>query len=251
MEKSHKDTFIFGIHPVMEALEAGKTIDKAWLLEGHLQGQLLEVMKLFRARNIIWKSVPPERLNRMVKGNHQGVIISMSAVEFAQLDVVVADAYEKGEDPFILILDGVTDVRNFGAIARTAACAGVHAILVPEKGSAPLSSDSVRTSAGALMKLPVCRTQSLYHAIRQLKNSGLRIVGASEKTPQGLYDSDLSGPIAIVMGSEETGLSTDTWKQCDEVVKIPMSSKGVGSLNVSVAAGLVTYEVLRNRLKGK
>jgi len=248
MEKIKKDTFVYGIKPVMEALEAGKTIDKAWLMEGHLQGQLLEVMKLFRANNVIWKSVPNERLNHLVKGNHQGVIVAISAVEFASLENVIADAYEKGENPFILVLDGVTDVRNFGAIARTAACAGVHAILVPEKGSAPLSSDAVRTSAGALLKVPVCRTQSLYHSIKQLKNSGLKIVGSTEKTTDSLYDADLSGPVAVIMGSEETGLSADTWKQCDALVKIPLSPKGVGSLNVSVATGLVTYEVLRTRI---
>ncbi|MCX6175835.1 MAG: 23S rRNA (guanosine(2251)-2'-O)-methyltransferase RlmB [Flavobacteriaceae bacterium] len=247
--KKEKDAFVYGIHPVLEALQSGRTVDKVWLQEGVLQGQLKDLLPIFRSKNIIWKQVPLAKLNALVKGNHQGVVISVSAVDFADLDTVVAGAFEAGEDPFILILDGVTDVRNFGAIARTAACAGAHGILVPEKGSAPLSSDAVRTSAGALMKIPVCRTQSLYGSIKMLKNSGVKIVGATEKTAEALFDADLTGPIAIVMGDEETGLSIDTWKLCDAHVQIPLSAKGVGSLNVSVAAGVITYEVVRQRTK--
>ena len=247
--KKEKDAFVYGIHPVLEAVQSGRTVDKVWLQEGVLQGQLKDLLPIFRSKNLIWKQVPLAKLNTLVKGNHQGVVISVSAVDFADLDTVVAGAFEAGEDPFILILDGVTDVRNFGAIARTAACAGAHGILVPEKGSAPLSADAVRTSAGALMKIPVCRTQSLYGSIKMLKNSGVKIVGATEKTSEVLFDADLTGPIAIVLGDEETGLSVDTWKLCDAHVKIPLSAKGVGSLNVSVAAGVITYEVVRQRAK--
>ena len=134
--QKEKDAFVYGIHPVLEALQSGRTVDKVWLQEGVLQGQLKDLLPLLRAKNLIWKQVPTAKLNALVKGNHQGVVISVSSVDFADLDTVVANAFEAGEDPFILILDGVTDVRNFGAIARTAACAGVHGILVPEKGSA-------------------------------------------------------------------------------------------------------------------
>ena len=173
----------------------------------------------------------------------------VSPIEYQSIEPYAEQLLTEGKKPFILALDRITDVRNFGAIARTAACAGAHGILVPEKGSAPLSADAVRTSAGALMKIPVCRTQSLYGSIKMLKNSGVKIVGATEKTSEVLFDADLTGPIAIVLGDEETGLSVDTWKLCDAHVKIPLSAKGVGSLNVSVAAGVITYEVVRQRAK--
>ncbi len=242
-----KDDFIYGIHPVMEALESGKTIDKIWIQEGHLQGQLAELLQEFSNRKLTWKQVPHQKLNSLVRGNHQGVVVALAAIPFANLDDVVAAAFEKGEDPFILVLDGVTDVRNFGAIARTAACAGVHALLLPERGSAPLGGDSVRTSAGALFKIPVCRTQSLYHSLKSLKNSGLSLVGATEKGSQDLYEVELSGPLAVVMGSEETGLSTDVWKLCDRHARIPLSAGGVESLNVSVACGVLLYEAVRQK----
>ncbi len=242
-----KDDFIYGIHPVMEALESGKTIDKIWIQEGHLQGQLAELLQEFTNRKLTWKQVPHQKLNSLVRGNHQGVVVALAAIPFANLDDVVAAAFEKGEDPFILVLDGVTDVRNFGAIARTAACAGVHALLLPERGSAPLGGDSVRTSAGALFKIPVCRTQSLYHSLKSLKNSGLSLVGATEKGSQDLYEVELSGPLAVVMGSEETGLSTDVWKLCDRHARIPLSAGGVESLNVSVACGVLLYEAVRQK----
>jgi 23S rRNA (guanosine2251-2'-O)-methyltransferase len=183
----------------------------------------------------------------LVSGNHQGVVVSLSVVDFAKIENVVDMAYAQGEDPFILVLDGITDVRNFGAIARTAACAGIHGIVVPETGGAPLGPDALKTSAGALMRIPVCRTQSLHHTLKFLKNSGLKIIGATEKTEDILYGQDLSGPIAVVMGSEESGLDKETMKMCDSFVRIPISKKGVDSLNVSVATGVVVYEILRQR----
>jgi 23S rRNA (guanosine2251-2'-O)-methyltransferase len=242
-------SLIYGIHPVKEALESGQTIDKVWLQEGHLQGQLFELMGMFRNRGIIWKQVPMVKLNSLVKGNHQGVVVSLSAVDFARIEHVVDMAYAQGEDPFVLVLDGITDVRNFGAIARTAACAGIHGIVVPEVGSAPIGPDALKTSAGALMHIPVCRTQSLHHTLKFLKNSGLKVVGATEKTDEVLFGQDLTGPVAIVMGSEDTGLDKETMKMCDAFVRIPISKKGVDSLNVSVATGVVVYEVIRQRLQ--
>ncbi|MBL7812629.1 MAG: 23S rRNA (guanosine(2251)-2'-O)-methyltransferase RlmB [Bacteroidetes bacterium] len=243
-----KDAFIYGIHPVLEALEAGKTIDKVWMQEGIAGGPLQEIRQELRKRNVLWKQVPVEKLNSLVRGNHQGVVIAVSAVDFARLEDVVASVFEKGEDPFILVLDGVTDVRNFGAIARTAACAGVHALLVPEKGGAAINSDAVKTSAGALFHIPVCRTNSMYNSLKMLRNSGLRIVGASEKGSTDFYQSDFSGPVAVVMGGEESGLTTEVWKLCDMHFRIPIAKGGVDSLNVSVAAGLAMYEVVRQRL---
>ena len=244
-----RDSFIYGIHPVLEALEAGKTIDKVWIQEGQLQGQLKDIIMLLRSKNILWKQVPIQKLNTLVRGNHQGIVVALSALDFANIDDVIANVYETGEEPLVLVLDGVTDIRNFGAIARTAACAGAHAIIVPEKGGAAINSDAIKTSAGALFKIPVCRTQSLYHTLKQLKNSGLEIVGATEKGAEGLFDATFNGPIAVVMGSEETGLSADVWKLCDQKVKIPLSPNGVESLNVSVATGVIIYEVVRQRAK--
>lgn len=235
----------------MEALEAGKTIDKVWIQEGQVGGQLKEILTTLHDRRIIWKQVPQEKLYKLVGGNHQGIVIAISAVEFAEVENVVAEAFEKGLDPFILVLDGVTDVRNFGAIARSAACAGVHAIVVPEKGGAAINSDAVKTSAGALLKIPVCRTRSLHHTLKNLKNSGLKIAGATEKGADDFYDCDFTGPIVIVMGGEESGLSQDTWKLCDMKFRIPLSPYGVGSLNVSVAAGIAMYEAVRQNLRKK
>lgn len=242
-------SLLYGIHPVKEALESGHTIDKVWIIEGHLQGQLYELMGMFRNRGIIWKQVPAVKLNTLVNGNHQGIVISLSVVDFAKIENVVDMAYEMGEDPFILVLDGITDVRNFGAIARTASCSGIHGIVVPEVGSAPIGPDAMKTSAGALMHIPVCRTQSLHHTLKYLKNAGLRIIGTTEKTENVLYEQDLSGPLAIVMGSEDTGMEKETEKMCDNFVRIPISTRGVESLNVSVATGVVVYEVIRQRTK--
>jgi 23S rRNA (guanosine2251-2'-O)-methyltransferase len=248
MEKK-QNTLIYGVHPVLEALESGKTIDKVWIQEGHLQGPLAEILGILRQKRILWKQVPTVKLNTLVRGNHQGVVIALSSVDFTPLDIIISEAFSHGDDPFILVLDGITDVRNFGAIARTASCAGIHGILVPEQGSAPIGPDAVKTSAGALLKIPVARTNSMYHAIRQLKNSGLTIIGATEKAAEGLYQADLTGPVALVMGNEETGLSPDVLKLCDQLVKIPMSAGGVDSLNVSVSTGVVVYEIIRQRTK--
>lgn len=244
-----KDSFVYGIHPVIEALESGKTIDKVWIQEGVLQGQLKDILMMLRDKNIIWKQVPTQKLNSLVRGNHQGIVVAISAVDFAKLEDVIADTFEKGEEPFILVLDGITDVRNFGAIARTASCAGVHAIVVPEKGGAAIGPDAIKTSAGALFKIPVCRTNTMYGTVKLLKNSGLTVVGASEKGASNLFESTIDGPVAVIMGSEESGLSTDVWKLCDQLLKIPLSPNGVESLNVSVASGIFIYEVNRQRAK--
>ncbi|MBM3400428.1 MAG: 23S rRNA (guanosine(2251)-2'-O)-methyltransferase RlmB [Bacteroidetes bacterium] len=242
-----RGNFIYGIHPVEEAIRSGQTIDKVWVQEGTVSPALREVLGLLRDHKILWKQVPAERLNRMTNGNHQGIIAALSAVDFATIDQVVAMAYEKGEDPFLIVLDGVTDVRNFGAIVRSAYCAGAHGIVVAEKGGAAINADAVKTSAGALMHIPICRVQSLYHGLKFIKNSGLMLAGATEKATDSMYEATLAGPVALILGDEEKGLGTDTRKLCDVQFRIPMMKEGVGSLNVSVAAGVALYEVVRQR----
>lgn len=240
-------SLIYGIHPILEALDAGKTIDKVWVQEGTVSPAVRDILQRLKEKRILWKQVPAEKLNRLVRGTHQGIVMALSALDFARIEHVIAGVFEKGEDPFILVLDGVTDVRNFGAIARTASCAGVHAIVVPEKGGAAINADAVKTSAGALMKIPVCRSNSLYHTLKLLKNSGLVIAGASEKADVDFYDCDLTGPIAIVMGGEEVGLTADIKKLCDYMFCIPLNKNGVESLNVSVAAGIAMFESVRQK----
>lgn len=247
--KDHKKNtdLIFGIRPLQEALNNNLTIDKVWVAEGELSEQTGTILKALRIRGVIWKQVPEMKLNSMVSGNHQGIIASISPVAFFDLQELVTACFEKGEEPLFVVLDGVTDVRNMGAIARSALCAGAHGLIIPQKGSAGIGTDAVKTSAGALLKLPVCKVQSTYHALKLLKANGIKLVGASEKSNDVIYKSDLRGPVALVMGDEETGLSADAWKLCEVLFKIPLHPSGVSSLNVSVAAGISLFEVVRQR----
>jgi 23S rRNA (guanosine2251-2'-O)-methyltransferase len=248
MNQNHKskDEFIFGIHPLEEALEKGKEIDKVLMQHGLHSPQISAIKKQLEALGIPLQAVPKEKLNALTRKAHQGLIAFLSPVEFQPLEEVLQRVFEQGRDPFLMVLDRVTDVRNFGAICRSAECAGSDAIIIPARGSARIGGDAVKTSAGALMHLPVIRSMNLKDTLEYLKNSGIRIAGASEKAKNVLYDTDLSGPICILMGSEETGISPEYLKKCDELVKIPMLGQ-TESLNVSVAAGLVLYEVVRQR----
>ena len=248
MNQNHKskDEFIFGIHPLEEALEKGKEIDKVLMQHGLHSPQITAIKKQLDALGIPLQAVPKEKLNALTRKAHQGVIAFLSPVEFQPLDEVLQGVFEQGRDPFLMVLDRVTDVRNFGAICRSAECAGADAIIIPARGSARIGGDAVKTSAGALMHLPVIRSMNLKDTLEYLKNSGIRIAGASEKAKSVLYNTDLSGPICILMGSEETGISPEYLKKCDELVKIPLLGQ-TESLNVSVAAGLVLYEVVRQR----
>ncbi|MCE5205161.1 MAG: 23S rRNA (guanosine(2251)-2'-O)-methyltransferase RlmB [Porphyromonadaceae bacterium] len=237
---------IFGIRAVMEAVEAGKDIDKV-LVKRELSGDLfMELQQLLRTYEIPLQRVPLERIDRFTRKNHQGVIAFTSAVTYQKLENIVPMLYEEGKNPFILVLDGVTDVRNFGAIARTCEVAGVHAIVIPARGSVTVNADAIKTSAGALHTIPVCREQNLKEAIIFLKNSGIKIVAATEKAAGFYTDCDFSVPAAIVMGAEDTGVATDHLRVSDELVKIPQSGN-IESLNVSVAAGVLIYEVIRQR----
>lgn len=246
----HKESeFIFGLRPVIEAIKAGKQIDRLLVREG-LQGALYhELMAAVRESKINWQVVPEERLNLETRKNHQGVIAWLSLIEFQHIDNILPTLYENGVDPFLLMLDGVSDVRNFGAIVRTAECMGAHAIIIPEKGSARITADAIKTSAGALHTFPVCRERSLLKTAEYLKESGLKIICADEKKGKELPSANLGGPALVVMGSEDRGISRELLSLATDMVRIPMSGK-IASLNVSVAAGILLYEIIRQRSKG-
>lgn len=245
MERSE---YIFGIRAVMEAIEAGKDIDKI-LIKKDLQGELVtELIQLARANSVVMRRVPLQVIERITRKNHQGVVATLSAVTYHSLENLVPQLYEEGRLPFVVVLDGVTDVRNFGAIARTAECVGADALVIPQHGSVSVGGDAVKTSAGALLHIPVCRERTTASAVRFLKENGYRIVAVSEKSDVNYTRINYTDPVAIVMGSEDTGISADVLRLADDGASIPMFGK-IGSLNVSVAAGVVMYEVVRQRLE--
>lgn len=240
---------IYGIHPVMEALNAGKELDRVFIHHGARGEGVQQLRRLLREKQIAFQEVPVEKLNRLTTRNHQDVVAFISPISYQPLEEVVMRVFEEGRTPLVLLLDRVTDVRNFGAIARTAECAGVHALVIPKRGAAAVSADAIRTSAGALHNLPVCRVDHLRDAVHLLKECGLKIYAASEKGKTFHFKADLAGPSAIILGSEEDGVSADLLKVCDQWLRIPMTGK-VGSLNVSVAAGVLIFESLRQRMQG-
>lgn len=239
--------YIYGIRAVIEAIKSNRQIDKLFIKKG-LSGELAsELFTLLRENHIIAQHVPIERLNRITRKNHQGVIAMLAAVEYHNLGNLVTSLYDEGVLPFIVLLDGITDVRNFGAIARTAECCGVNALVISERGSVSVGGDSVKTSAGALLNLPVCRERSLVSAVKFLKDSGFNVVAVSEKANQNYTLADYTVPTALVMGAEDMGISPEIMHLCDTHVSIPMFGH-IGSLNVSVAAGVLMYEIVRQRL---
>jgi 23S rRNA (guanosine2251-2'-O)-methyltransferase len=250
MDEKNSGQLIYGIRPVLEAIAAGKEIEKV-LLQNGLGGPLAgELKRGIREHGIVFQYVPAEKLNRVTGKNHQGVIAYVSSVEYQTVGNIVPMLFERGETPLLIILDRVTDVRNFGAIARSAECMGVHAIVIPSRGSAQINSDAVKTSAGALHHLAVCREHNLKDTIDYLKESGIRVIACTEKTERLIYDADFSSPCAILLGSEENGVSPEYLKRCDDQVRIPLSGK-TESLNVSVAAGVAVYEAVRQRRVGE
>lgn len=241
-----ENEMVFGIRAVIEAVQAGKEIDKI-LVKRELSGDLArELFAVLKENGIQSQRVPQERLDRITRKNHQGVIAFISAITYYRLEDIIPSAYEEGKSPFIVLLDGVTDVRNFGAIARTCECAGVDAIVIPAKGSVTVNADAIKTSAGALHVLPVCKEKSINQAIRFLKESGVKVFAATEKASDIYTDVVYDGPVAIVVGAEDTGVSMENLRICDEMVKIPQYGT-IGSLNVSVAASIMVYEVIRQR----
>jgi 23S rRNA (guanosine2251-2'-O)-methyltransferase len=230
----------------MEAISAGREIDRLMLQQG-LKGELLpELRKLMSENNIPFQYVPIEKLNRLVRGNHQGVVCFVSPIAFQPIENLLMSVFEKGETPLFVMLDRITDVRNLGAIARSAECAGVHGLIIPDRGGAPISSDAMKTSAGALSVLPVHRSSNLKNTLDYLKESGLSIVAASEKGDLPYYEATYREPMVLILGSEEDGVSPEYLKRCDQVVSIPMRGS-IGSLNVSVAAGILLFEILKSQ----
>ena len=244
--KKSMDNMVFGLHAVSETLKSDNDVDKIFVQNGLRSEGITDISKEAKIKNIPISFVPIEKLNRFTRKNHQGVVCFTSSVNYASLDNILDKAYSSGKDPFILILDKITDVRNFGAISRTAECAGVHGIVIPSRGSAQINADAVKTSSGALNYIPVCREFNLKETITYLKESGITIIACSEKTEEMIHDVDYNRPIAIIMGSEESGISQEYLKLADHHVKIPMTGQ-VGSLNVSVATGVVVYEAIRQR----
>lgn len=242
-----KSQVVFGIRAVIEAIESGKQVDKV-LMKKDLGGELArELLSVTSEYNVPVQRVPVERINKVTRKNHQGVIAFMAAVDYYHVDDIVPALYDEGINPLVVVLDGVTDVRNFGAIARTCECAGVNCIVIPERNSVSVNADAVKTSAGALNYLPVCRERNLVKAVQYLRDSGFKVMGASEKTDLNYTKADFTGPVAIVLGAEDTGISTDVLKLCDTLVAIPEFGQ-INSLNVSVAGGIMIYEVVRQRL---
>ncbi len=244
-QRPEKD-MIFGIRAVLEAIEAGKEIDKILIRRDMTSELARELFSALNGLEVPVQKVPIERLNKITLKNHQGVVAFISPVTFQRIEDIIPGIYEQGRMPFIVVLDGITDVRNFGAIARTCECAGVDAIVVPLKGGAALNGDAVKTSAGALLKIPVCREHNLTDAIKYIASSGIKIVAATEKATHNYTEASMSEPLAIVMGSEDEGVSPENLRICDDMVRIPMLGT-IDSLNVSVAAGVLIYEAVRQR----
>ena len=239
--------YLFGMHPVLEAVKAGKKFDKVLLKQGLEGPQFRELMELLKVNEIPFQFVPGERLNRAVRGSHQGVLAYISQIEYVDIEQLVNNALCRSENPLLVILDGVSDVRNLGAIARSLECAGCG-IIVPAKGGAAINADAVKASAGALMRMDTCKVSNLRVAAYYLKQSGFKLVAATEKTDNLIYDVDMTGPCAIVMGSEGKGISQSMLDLADEKAAIPMAGE-ITSLNVSVASAVLMYEAVRQRIK--
>ena len=240
-------TTIFGIRAVLEAIHNGETIDKIYVQKG-LSGQLFqELQQKTKSGDYNISYVPVEKLNKLVKGNHQGVVAKISPIAFSDLEEVVEKALSKGTAPLFLLLDQIDDVRNFGAIIRTAECCGVDGIIIPKKGGAPVTADTVKTSAGAIFNIPLIKVDHIKDAIYYMQASGIKVVAATEKTDTLLYNANLAQPVALIMGNEGKGISDSVLKLADETAKLPMLGS-IGSLNVSVACGAFLYEVVRQRL---
>ena len=240
------NNLIFGIRPVVEAIEAGREIEKLYIRKG-AEGQLMtELRDLCLRHRVHVQEVPVEKLNRLVRGNHQGVVAQIAAIAYVQLDDIL-ERVPDDETPLVVVFDGVTDVRNFGAIARSAECAGAHGLIAPLKNFAPVNAEAIRASAGALTTIPVCRVGSIRNTIKTLQAEGFQVVAATEKSRKLLYDADLRRPTALVMGAEETGISKEVLKLCDERLAIPLIGR-IESLNVSAAAAVMLFEVVRQRI---
>ena len=246
MEES-KTQYLFGMHPVMEAVKTGKKLEKVLFKQGLEGPQFRELMELLKIREIPFQFVPVEKLNRSVRGAHQGVLAYMSQIDYVDLEQLVNDALGMSENPVLMILDGVSDVRNLGAIARSLECAGGHGIIVPAQGGAAINAEAIKSSAGALMRIDACKVPNLRVAAYYLKQSGFRLIAATEKVDRKIYDVDMTGPCAIIMGSEGKGISKAMLDLADDKAAIPMAGE-ISSLNVAAASTVMLYEAVRQRL---
>jgi 23S rRNA (guanosine2251-2'-O)-methyltransferase len=241
-----KDEYIFGTRAVIEAINTGKNIEKVFIKTGLNNELYQQLISLIKENEIAFQFVPLEKINRITRKNHQGVLAFISPIEFTSIEMLLPVLFEKGREPLLLILDQITDVRNFGAIVRSAECAGVDAIIIPEKGMARIGADAIKTSAGALHHVPVCKVPNLFRTIQFLKESGIQIVAATEKANKIYTQGNFKIPLAIVMGSEESGISQTILNISDQQLKIPLFGN-IESLNVSVSAALMIYEAVRQR----
>ncbi len=245
--KKESNQLVFGIRAVMEAIRSGKEIESLYIQRG-LGGELFNELKsTLNEFQVTAQQVPVEKLNRITAKNHQGIVAFISPIVYQKIEDIIPQVYERGEVPLVLVLDGITDVRNMGAIARSAECAGVHAIVLPLKGSAQINEDAIKTSAGALYQIPVCRHNNLLQTVQFLQSSGLQLVCCTEKTTENIYQPDYTSPTAIIMGSEEDGIGNELIRIADHLAKIPMFGK-IESLNVSVSTGVILYEAVRQRI---
>ncbi len=241
---------IYGTRAVMEAIVAHREIEKIYVQAGLSNDLIKELIHTAKVNGVPFSFIPQQKLNRLSSKNHQGVICMLSAVRYVPVENLIDKAYQEGRQPFFLLLDRITDVRNFGAIARTAECAGLDGIIVEEKGNAPITADAIKTSAGALNHLPVCRVKDLVKTVQLLQENGIQVIGCTEKAEKTLYEAEMNVPTALLMGSEEDGISPELLKKVDHLAMIPMTGK-INSLNVSVAAGVAIYEVVRQQLQKK
>lgn len=237
---------IYGIHPIIEAIETGKEIEKILVQKGTGSDGLKQILHLSRVQNIPTQTVPFEKMQKITTANHQGVIAFISAIEYEDIFNLIPILFENGKTPFILVLDRITDVRNFGAICRTAECAGADAIVIPSQNAAQINEDAIKTSAGAITRIPICRQKNLKEVLQFLQESGLSVFGISEKAQTPYFGGDFSIPMAVVMGNEGEGISPEYFKYFSDTLIIPMAGK-IQSLNVSVATGIILFEVLRQR----
>lgn len=242
-----KNKLLAGRHPIMEAIEQKIELEKIFLFKNIQPDFRKVVMEYGRTFNVPVQMVPKEKLSRLYGGNHQGVVAVRSLVNYKSIEDIIPFLFENGETPLILLLDGITDVRNFGAIARSAACMGVHAVIIPKSGGAMINVDAIKTSAGALNQLPVCRVNKLSEAIEFLRNSGISIFGSALSAKEKVQEMEFDQPTCIVLGSEDKGMHPEIAKQCNQLFIIPHRGK-FDSLNVSVSAGIMLYEVQRQRL---
>ena len=242
-----EQTQIFGIRAIIEAINAGETIDKVFLQKG-LDGDLFNELESLLSKKSVNKSyVPVEKLNRLTKGNHQGAVAQISPIEFHDMEALITEVIESGKTPLFLLLDQISDVRNFGAIIRTAECTGVNGIIIQKKGGAPVNGDTIKTSAGAVFKIPICKVDHIKDAVFYMQASDIKVIAATEKTNDTIYDVSFVEPCAIIMGSEGRGINPSTLKVVDSKAKLPLLGE-IESLNVSVACGAFLYEAVRQRM---